>query len=81
MTPLERIAHDIICICKYGSTGGSASAAELRLVTNYLRKIGTLPSEPPCVVLNSPKITIGNSGLDPCSAFKVAPPNIKLPCQ
>lgn len=47
MTPLEFVAHDIICICKYGSTGGSASAAELRLVTNYLRKIGTLPSDDP----------------------------------
>ncbi len=56
MTPLEFVAHDIICICKYGSTGGSASAAELRLVTNYLRKIGTLPSEPPRVAVAIPKV-------------------------
>ena len=82
MTPLELIAHDIICICKYGSPGGSASATEIKRVVEYLDRVRVLPEQPkpaPRVVLNPPKITIGNSGLDPCSAFKVAPPNIKLP--
>ena len=56
MTPLEFVAHDIICICKYGSPGGSASATELKRVTDYLRKIGTLPSEPPRVAVAIPKV-------------------------
>lgn len=59
MTPLEFVAHDIICICKYGSVGGSASATELKRVIDYLRKIGTLPSEPappPRVAVAIPKV-------------------------
>lgn len=76
MTPLERIAHDIICICKYGSTGGSASAAELRLVTNYLSRLGQLPSEPappPRVVLVAPKVVV------PQLKVPTVLPTIKLP--
>ena len=43
MTPLEAVAHDIICICKYGSTGGSANTAEVKRVANYLNQLGQLP--------------------------------------
>ena len=43
MTPLEAVAHDIICICKYGSTGGSANTAEVKRVANYLSQLGQLP--------------------------------------
>ena len=82
MTPLEFVAHDIICICKYGSPGGSASATELKRVTDYLRKIGTLPSEPappPRVAVAIPPATV-RVAIRP-QAPVVAPPavTIKLP--
>lgn len=51
MTPLERVAHDIICIVKYNSTGGSVSTAELKRVTDYLGRIGQLPLPTPHVAL------------------------------
>ncbi len=54
MTPLERIAHDIICICKYGSPGGSASATEIKRVTDYLSRLGSLPAATPRVVIAKP---------------------------
>lgn len=52
MTPIERMAHDIICIVKYGSPGGSASTADMKRVADYLqrnmpRPAVRLPSLPP----------------------------------
>ena len=43
MTPLESIAHDLICIVKFNGTGGTATAAELKRVTAYLARLGKLP--------------------------------------
>lgn len=67
MTPLERIAHDVICIVKYGSPSGSANTADVRRVAEYLDRVRPLPEQPkalpkiaipkPAVV--APKITIG----------------------
>lgn len=57
MTPLERIAHDIICICKYGSPGGSASATELKRVVDYLDRVRPLP-EQPRVTVAPPRVAI-----------------------
>lgn len=39
MTPLELIAHDIICTVKYGSTGGSANNADVKKVADYLASL------------------------------------------
>lgn len=84
MTPLEFVAHDIICICKYGSPGGSASATELKRVTDYLRKIGTLPSEPPRVAVAIPKadnVPVLVMHRADAPTVQIAPPavTIKLP--
>lgn len=71
MSPLERIAHDIICIVKFGSPGGTASATDVKNVAAYLARIGTLP-EP-----ERPKPTIAAI----LREFKVTPPAVvvKLP--
>lgn len=37
MSPLEQLAHDVICIIKYGSPGGSTSNAEVKRVAEYLK--------------------------------------------
>lgn len=75
MTPLELVAHDIICICKYGSPGGSVSTTELRRVTEYLTRLGKLPEQPapaPRVRLAPPAVTV-------VTPPKIALPTIKLP--
>lgn len=83
MTPLERIAHDIICICKYGSPGGSASATELKRVVEYLDRVRVLPEQPkpaPRVVIpkiNGVPVLVMHKPDAP--TVQVAPPNIKLP--
>ena len=41
----EQQAHDIICIIRYGSTGGSVRNDELRRVASYLRG-GSAPRVP-----------------------------------
>ena len=52
MTPAERMAHDIICIVKYGSTGGSAPTSDVKRVVDYMERAGlvepkALPPPPP----------------------------------
>lgn len=52
MTPAERMAHDIICIVKYGSPGGSAPTSDVKRVVDYMERAGlvkqkTLPVMPP----------------------------------
>lgn len=37
MDPHERQAHDIICMIRYGSPGGSVRNDELRKIADYLR--------------------------------------------
>ena len=65
MTPLERQAHDIICIVKYGSPGGSASKSEIKAVADYLQRQQPRPAPavvptltPPAVKLQLPTIKI-----------------------
>lgn len=52
MTPAERMAHDIICIVKYGSTGGSVPTTDVKRVVDYMERTGlvkpkALPPPPP----------------------------------
>jgi hypothetical protein len=44
MTPLEFIAHDIICIVKFNAVGGTATRNEIKRVTEYLSRLGKLPA-------------------------------------
>ena len=89
MTPLEFVAHDIICICKYGSPGGSVSATELKRVTDYLSRLGQLPTPTPAMSIKAicehfnvkpPQVTVQPPAIRP-QAPVVAPPavTIKLP--
>lgn len=63
MTPLERIAHDVICIVKYGKTGGSANATDVKRVAEYLDRMRPLPEQPKIAiqkpaVVEPPKIVL-----------------------
>lgn len=59
MTPLELIAHDIICIIRYGGTGGSANSQDVKKVADYLGRIPALRPVPQVrVVLPKPKVTL-----------------------
>jgi hypothetical protein len=61
MTPIERIAHDIICIVKYGSPGGSAPTSDVKRVADYLERLGQLPTKrvpPPLIVPPRPPVVI-----------------------
>lgn len=53
MTPAERIAHDIICIAKYGSTGGSVPTTDVKRVVDYMERAGLAK---PKVVLPPPPV-------------------------
>jgi hypothetical protein len=64
MTPLERIAHDVICIVKYGSPGGSANTADVKRVAEYLDRMRPLPEQPKIAI---PKPAVA------------APPKVVLP--
>lgn len=71
----ERIAHDLICIIKYGSIGGSVSANEISRLVSYMESTGLVQREVPAIRIpgsnpppngprpapppNPPKITIG----------------------
>ena len=69
MTSLERIAHAVICIVKYGSPGGTVSDGDLRRVTEYLGRVFHLPERP--------KMTAELPDLQLPTAPK--PPTIRLP--
>ena len=56
MTREEKIAHDIVCIIKYGSPGGSATTNELKRTLDYLQRAGLVEKQKP--VLTVPKLTI-----------------------
>lgn len=74
MNPLERVAHDIICIVKYNSTGGTASAAEVKRVADYLGRIGQLPAPTPRVAVSLPRPG-SNPPLPPGAIRPLPPPN------
>ena len=67
MTPAERIAHDIICILKYGNPGGSASTSDVKRVADYMERAGLV--KPPILIKTSPVIC----------AIPPPPPIFKLP--
>lgn len=52
MTPIERMAHDIICIVKYGSVGGSAPTSDVERVVDYMERAGLVK---PILIAHDPK--------------------------
>lgn len=66
----ERKAHDVICIVKYGSVGGSVATKDVRRVGDILRG-HTL--DPP-----KPKINIVVSKSLPPGVLMVTPPGAKI---
>lgn len=54
MTPLERYAHDLVCVIKYGSPGGSATKNEIKRVMDYLQRVGAPPTSEPKL----PRVTL-----------------------
>lgn len=73
MTPLERIAHDVICIVKYGKTGGSANSTDVKRVAEYLDRMRPLPEQPKTL----PKIAIPKPAV--VQQPKIVLPTIRLP--
>lgn len=58
MSPLEQLAHDVICIIKYGSPGGSTNSAEVKRVAEYLKPhVRTAPPAPPALHVALPAPT------------------------
>lgn len=53
----ERQAHDIICIIKYGATGGKVNTNDMRRVADIIRG-RTL--DPPKPKITMPKVTLPN---------------------
>ena len=50
----DRKAHDVICLVKYGSTGGSVSTSDMKRVGDYLRGGPVRPAVP--VIPTQPRI-------------------------
>lgn len=77
MTPLELIAHDIICIVKYGRPGGSANSIDVKRVAEYLDRVRPLPEQPKSL----PKIAIPKPAVAAPPKISIGPvlPSIKLP--
>lgn len=78
MTPAERIAHDIICIVKYGSPGGSAPTSDVKRVVDYMERAGLVKREVPAVKM--PAVTIPKiNGLPVLIMHKPDAPSVQLP--
>lgn len=83
MTPIERMAHDIICIVKYGSPGGSAPTSDVKRVVDYMERAGLVK---PILIAHDPKTApvigivkyVSPGGSVPPSPLKL-PPALKLP--
>lgn len=60
MTSNERIAHDILCVAKYGSPGGVVYDEELKRMRRYLENAGILqaPVRAPVVRIAPPVPTL-----------------------
>ena len=54
MTPAERMAHDIICIVKYGSPGGSAPTSDVKRVVDYMERAGLVKPKVPAICAMPP---------------------------
>lgn len=64
----ERIAHDLICIIKYGGIGGSVSANEISRLVSHMESTGLVQRE-------VPTIRIPGSNPPAPKAPKPAPPS------
>lgn len=76
----ERIAHDLICIIKYGSIGGSVSTNEISRLVSHMESTGLVQREVPKVTI--PKVTFAAPKISleaVCAEFKVQVPSIRLP--
>lgn len=58
MTRNERIAHDIVCVAKYGSPGGIAHTEEIKRMQRYLEGAGILQRPAPTIRVAPPAITV-----------------------
>lgn len=73
----ERIAHDLICIMKYGSIGGSVSANEVSRLVDHMERTGLVQREVPAVKM--PAVTIPKiNGLPVLIMHKPDAPSITL---
>lgn len=73
----ERIAHDLICIIKYGSIGGDVSASEISRLVNHMESTGLVQRELPTVKM--PAVTIPKIDGKPVVVMhKPDAPSIKL---
>lgn len=50
MTNSERIAHDILCVAKYGAMGGQVYDSELKRMVEHLERTGLVKRPTPRVV-------------------------------
>lgn len=66
----ERIAHDLICIIKYGSIGGSVNANEISRLVDHMERTGLVKREVPAVKMPTMSIKM---------AVPSALPTIRLP--
>lgn len=69
MTSNERIAHDILCVAKYGSRGGQVYDSELKRMVEHLESAG-LVKRPQAIRLPVPTVRI---------SVPAAAPVIRLP--
>lgn len=60
MTRNERIAHDIVCVAKYGSPGGTVYAEEVKRMQRYLEASGLVerPASAPAVRVAPPVVRV-----------------------
>lgn len=77
MTPIERMAHDIICIVKYGSPGGSAPTSDVKRVVDYMERAGLVKPKVPILIAHDPKTAPVICAMPP-PPLKL-PPVLKLP--
>lgn len=54
----ERIAHDLICVIKYGSIGGNVSANEIKRLLDYMERAGLVQREVPAIRISPPSIKL-----------------------
>lgn len=71
----ERQAHDIICIVKYGATGGKVATNDLRRVADILRGHTLDPPKPRIVM---PKVAMPNLVVTIPTVSVTLPPTIVI---
>lgn len=74
----ERIAHNLICIIKYGSIGGSVNANEISRLVSYMESTGLVQREVPAVRIPSVPRPAPPAIKTPSVTISL-PPSIRLP--